>query len=142
MARKDIEVVIYDSVVTAMSQPGGVVWRWARQKSTRTGNTARRMCPVRTGALRSTINSFYEGSTRDQVRVGVSAGGPQAPYAKFVIKGTAMRFSDNRIYPNGSLSLGPLPDSPYHAGRYRAFVSGQDPNDFLSRALEEVMATL
>jgi hypothetical protein len=141
MAHRDVEVVIYDSVVTAMSQPGGMVWKWARQKSIRTGNTARRMCPVRTGALRSTINSFYEGSTRDQVKVGVSAGGPQAPYARFVIKGTGQRNIDRKIYRKDGGPLGPLPWSPYH-GTHAQWVTGQDANDFLSDALEEVMATL
>jgi hypothetical protein len=140
MAR-DIEVVIYDTVVTAMSQPGGMVWKWARQKSVRTGNTARRMCPVRTGALRSTINSFYEGSTRDQVKVGVSAGGPDAPYAKFVIKGTGQRNIDRKIHRTGGGPLGPLPPWPGH-GTHVMWVTGQDANDFLSDALEEVMATL
>jgi hypothetical protein len=140
MAR-DIEVVIYDSVVTAMSQPGGVVWKWARQKATRTGNTARRYCPVRTGALRSTIDSFYEGSTRDQVKVGVSAGGPDAPYAKFVIKGTGHNDFLRRIYSDDGGPLGPLPFSSYH-GTHAMWVTGQDANDFLSDALEEVMATL
>jgi hypothetical protein len=142
MARKDVEVVIYDTVVTAMSQPGGMVWKWANQKSQRTRTTARRMCPVRTGRLRSTVDSFYEGSTRDQVKVGVSAGGPEAPYAKFVIFGTAERYIDNRIYPQNGKGLGPLPASANHKGRYRAWVTGQDANDFLSDALEEVMATL
>ena len=141
MAR-DIEVVIYDTVVTAMSQPGGMVWKWARQKSTRTGNTARRYCPVRTGALRSTITSFYDGSTRDQVKVGVSAGGPGAPYARFVIKGTGWPPGDRQIHAE-----------PGQYFRIKEFgingrplvtraIRGQDPNDFLSRALEEVMATL
>jgi hypothetical protein len=142
MARSDIDVVIYDSVVTAMSQPGGMVWKWANQKSQRTRTTARRMCPVRTGRLRSTVSSFYEGSTRDQVKVGVSAGGPGAPYAQYVIFGTARTGYDDRIYSRHSRALGPLPASANHKGLYREWVSGQDPNDFLSRALEEVMATL
>jgi hypothetical protein len=141
MARKDIDVVIYDSVVTAMSQPGGMVWKWANQKSQRTRTTARRLCPVRTGRLRSTVDSFYEGSTRDQVKVGVSAGGPDAPYAKFVIFGTALHDPDRRIENRGSV-IAHLPQHPNHAGTVRNWVTGQDPNDFLTDALEEVMATL
>jgi hypothetical protein len=141
MARHDIDVVIYDTVITSMSQPGGLVWRWARQKSQRVQTLAKAECPVVTGRLRSTIHSFYEGSTRDQVKVGVSAGGPGAPYAKFVIKGTGARNIDRRIYRTDGGPLGPLPVSAFH-GTHAQWVTGQHPNDFLSDALDQVMDTL
>lgn len=143
----DIDVVIYDSVITAMSQPGGMVWRWARQKSQRVATVARAECPVQTGKLRSTINSFYEGSTRDSTIVGVSAGGPQAPYAKFVIKGTKNLavfgkggVSQGRIYPQFGKALRMPPDGQGSA--FRAWSRGQAPNPFLQEALEQVMDTL
>jgi hypothetical protein len=144
---KDIDVVIYDDVITAMSQPGGMVWRWALQKSQRTKTTAKALCPVQTGRLRASITSFYEGATRDQVHVGVSAGGPGAPYAKFVIKGTKNLAvfgrageSQGRIYPQWGKALHMPADS--NGSRFRAWSKGQAPNPFLQEALEIVMATL
>lgn len=138
MAYREIDVVIYDTVITAMNLPGGMVWKWARQKSQRVSTTAKFLAPKRTGALARSVTSFYEGSSRDQTVVGVSAGGPSAPYAIYVVKGTGGH--ENYIFPEGKAFK--LPPSAGRVGLYRAWVRGQEANDFLSEALEDVMATL
>lgn len=140
----DVVVVIYDNRITAMNYPGGMIWRWAFQKSRRIERLAKLYAPKRTGRLAESVSSHYTGSSRDNTIMTVSAGGPRAPHAIYVIKGTKDfqgrtrlgRFAPRGyIYPTHSRALN-LPWGP------RARVRGQAANDFLSRAMGDVIRTL
>lgn len=123
------EVVIYDSVITAWSLPGGMVWRWGFQKARRTATLAKANVNSRSGHLAASISAYYEGSDRDSATMGVSA---DTPYAVYVHEGT-----QGPIEPTQHKYLKLQP-----GGNYALQVDGQTGNPFLMDALETVIRTL
>lgn len=135
MATTHVDVIVYDSAITAMVYPGGLVWRWANQKSRRVATLAKANAPKRTGQMAASISSYYVRSERDQVEVGVSADSPAA----WVHEGTA-RNGTGYIYPDGRFLR--LPAEAGHPVTYLRRVRGQAAQPFLEDALEAVIRTL
>lgn len=129
----EVEVVIYDSVITAFSLPGGIVWRYGYQKAQRTERVARGNIKSRSGYLAAHTHARYEGSRRDQAIMVVES---EADYAVYVHEGThGPIMSTNhrflRLSPGGGYGV-----------VYARQVAGQRANPYLRDALEEVMATV
>lgn len=137
MATSTVTVVVYDSVITAMSLPGGMVWRYGFQKARRTATLARAGAPKRTGQMAASIDAEYEGSERDSATMRVSADAP----ALWVHEGTQGSNPDEKnIKPRGKyLRLSP---GGGYGVVYAKAVRGQKAQPFLTDALEAVIRTV
>lgn len=127
-----VRVIVYDSVITAWSLPGGMTWRYARQKAQRTGTLGRAFAPKRSGQMAAGVESHYEGSTRDSVSMVVSAPAP----ALWVHEGT-----QGPIRPTAGTYLRLKPGGGYGVV-YAKEVRGQRANPFLAEALDVVIASV
>lgn len=142
-ARMDVN----DRSITAMSLPGGDVWKYAYQRRRRIERRAKQLCPKRSGSLRASVTGFFFPAPIDHIQMQVLAGGH---YAKYVHEGTGPQFGPRELHGHpGQGSKG-----RWRPGMQRAFqrkrwpggtktgVSGQHPTPFLSDALHEVMRDL
>jgi hypothetical protein len=134
--------VVYDSKITAMSLPGGQVWRWAYQRRQRVLHLAKLRCPQgKTGRLRESITAYYDpAAPRDHIIMQVAA---ETPYAAAVHEGA----EPHLIYPSKSPRLvfwweregrkfvGRVGQPVHHPGI-------RHPQPFLREALEAVMRDL
>lgn len=132
----DVEVIIYDSAITAMSLPGGQVWRYGFQKARRTERLAKANVRSRSGYLASQIHAFYEGSQRDQATMVVSA---DTEYAAAVHEGSGD--AEGLIHPTHHRFLR-IDEGGGFGVSYHRSVRGQRANPFLTDALEAVIGTL
>lgn len=145
----DVEVIIYDGKIEAMTAPGGMVFKWAYQRRKRVERIARQLCPVRTGNLRDSIEGEYTkvpGGVVMYVRAGglttITQNGRS--YSEYVHNGT----HDKAIVPkppNQFMLLRPgiSKKTGVAYGRVKKRrVGGQDPQPFLSQALYTVMRDL
>lgn len=139
MSSVDVDIVIYDSKIAAMSLPGGQIWRWARQRRARVERLAIRKCPRRYGTLASTIRGTYNPGPPEQVIMEIHAGDEWvAPYAVWVHEGTHGPITSHGSWP---MKLRPYPPRyPHTIEKYE--VAGQRPQPFLQEALIEVMRSL
>jgi len=133
-----VRIVIYDSVITAMNQPGGTVWRWAHQKSQRVATLARANCPKRSGELRASIFSEVEASSRNETHMAVSAN---TDYAAYVHEGT-FPYGPTRPVAVRTQPYMRLPPYGRHGWKSKLIVDGQKGQPFLRDALEDIIGTL
>jgi hypothetical protein len=145
----DVEVVIYDHKIEAMTAPGGMVFKWAYQRRKRVERIARQLCPVRSGNLRDSIEGEYT-KVPGGVVMYVRAGGLSTitqngrSYAEYVHNGTLDKLIVPHA-PNPYMILKPGYSSKTgisYGRRRRRWVYGQDPQPFLSQALYVVMQDL
>ena len=131
---KGMALVIYDNRIHAMNNPTGIVGRYIRGKTLAVQAEAKARCPVRTGALRESIDVRLTLPSGPNGSLGiVSAGGPFAWYALAVLKGTT-----GPIHAHfGNMWVPKYRGSAERAWRYE--VDGQPANDFLGEALASVM---
>jgi hypothetical protein len=129
----DVDLVIYDSKIIAMSLPGGQTWRWARQRRARVERLAKMNVRSRSGELSRSIHGYYEPAPPNQVIMEVHA---EAPHALWVHEGT-----DGPITSESGARMYLPPYGPW-SGRRVHQVRGQQANPFLADALEEVMLDL
>ena len=124
-----VRVVVYDSRISAMSLPGGDVYKYTKDKTTRAATYAQIFAPMRSGRLRASIRTDVRGLTSGTVgRVRATAW-----HSTWVHEGTGPL-----IYPDGDFLWVPVAK---HATkrRRREFVRGQTANPFLERALDAAM---
>lgn len=129
----DVQIIIYGSVIASWSLPGGMVWKWARQRAVRIERIAKMNAPVRSGELRRSITSEYEGSLPYQVIMNVYA---DAEHGLWVHEGTT---GPIRPLYGKIMTLPPYGAYPQVKAR---FVRGQDANPFLADALDTVIRDL
>lgn len=139
-------VFIYDSKITAMSHPGGMVWKWAYQRRKRVEHLAKVKAPKRTGRLARSISGDYN-KVPNGVVMHVTA---TADYSIFVHEGTghwvgrpdirSKRMLDRRGRSPAKMHLQPAWGG--HPEMWRATVRGQEPQPFLEDALDTVMRDL
>lgn len=126
-----MRVVIYDSAITAMTAPGGDVYRYAHRKGQRTTLLAKMNAPKRSGALVRGIRMDIRKTGRDRVVVRVRS---QAAHSLFVHEGTT-----GPIYAHNPRGLW-VPRRKYGTSRrWRESVNGQKANPFLTRAMDAEM---
>lgn len=123
----EVTVVVYDSRITAMSMPGGMVFRYTERLTESTVSYAKAFAPKRTGRMAGQIRKDVRplrSGTVGRVRSPV-------PYSVYVHEGTGPF-----IYPKTGRYLS-IPQSRYSTGRrkLRPFVRGQEANPFLVRAM-------
>jgi hypothetical protein len=127
-----VRIIIYDSVIASWSLPGGMTWRWARQRAVRIERLAKANVRSRTGELMRSISVEAEGARPNQVIMNVYAG---AAHGLWVHEGTT-----------GPITAGGrwmrLPAWGPHPTTYVKSVRGQRANPFLVDALRVVMADL
>lgn len=130
MARSTVSVLVYHNQIDAMNMPRGMVYRYVQDKGRKTATIAKALAPVRTGRLRGSIRVEQPRFSRTSVRVRVSS---RAPYSRYVIEGTGpLIFVD--MTQNGFFWLPRSRGSTFRM-RYRHDIRGQDPNNFLDRAM-------
>lgn len=129
MAITSVRVTVFDSRIDAMTKPGGSAFKYTYKKTRTTHRHAVAEVPVRSGRLRGSIRIDVRPLARNKVIGRVRAGGKNAPYAHYVHDGTESPIWSDYGGPMFLPAWGPHP-------RVKAFfVSGQDPNPFLARAL-------
>jgi hypothetical protein len=139
-----VTLVMFDEV---MYQGHGIVRRWMNAVMANFHAYAFEFCPKRTGNLASTIETSVTTTGPRQVDGVIQAGGPQAPYADFVIRGTTGPIMSDKAfgmqagfrYDLGPGYLMPLPpggkaNGPQYPGGLHYMVSGQTASNFLFRA--------
>jgi hypothetical protein len=135
----EVTVVVYDSKITAMNAPGGMVYRYADNKADATVRFAKAFAPKRSGRLAGGISKELRQTSKDRVVARIRS---RARYSTWVHEGVP-----GLIYPkNGRyLSIPRTKAHPWNAtghGRIlKPFVRGQTANPFLERALRAGMAT-
>ena len=128
-----VYVEVYDSKIEAMSAPGGMVFKWAYQRSRKIERLAKAAAPKRTGRLAASISSSYD-KVPNGVIMRVSAG---ASYARYVHEGTYGPI----VSPRGrKMFLHPAWGG--HPTMHKWAVNGQRPQPFLAEALHVVMRDL
>lgn len=134
----DIFIEVYDSAIHAMSDPGGIVFKWAYQRRSKVERLAKVNAPVRSGHLRNSISASYE-HVPGGVVMDVSA---KAPYAVYVHEGTAPHVIGPSSAPR--LVFFWVKKGRTFVGRVGQTVNhpGTKPDPFLELALEEVMHEL
>lgn len=132
-----IRIVVFDTAIHAMFQPGGMVYEEARESAQEIAFLARLDAPSRTGELAASIRIASERrASRTMVGFYVRA---DAPYAYYVHEGTSDIFAGEMgyllvpAYPE----MGPRGVAPKVV---RDSVAGQDSQPFLSTNLEYVMS--
>lgn len=132
-------VVIYESVIRAMNQPGGIVGRYMRGKTKELKAEAIARCPERTGALRRSIGASLRLPSGPHSSEGtVRAGGPDARYALAVLRGTGRISASDPPMWVPKYEGGPYP-VPGVLRTWRSSVDGQPAQDFLGEALAAVV---
>jgi hypothetical protein len=138
-----ISVRVYDSRIATWGEPGGMTWSWVDNLSDKVERRARRMAPVSSGRLASSIRHSVTPLGKNGCIGTVRA---TAPYARFVHEGTGIYgpehtpiFSTN---PRGFVfasSRWPQYETTGHVPKTFRFFStrGQWSQPFLARALEE-----
>lgn len=130
----EVSVVIYDSKITAMNMPGGMVYRYTDNKTDNALRFAKAFAPKRSGHLAGGVRKDVRQTGRDRVVGRVRS---TAYYSTWVIKGTGP-FITSTDYPNKQMVLRP---GNGFGWKRKYIVRGQKPNDFLSRALAASIAT-
>ncbi|HEU4911402.1 MAG TPA: hypothetical protein VFV76_05860, partial [Actinomycetes bacterium] len=135
----DVEVVIYDGKIEAMTAPGGMVFKWAYQRRKRVERIAKQLCPVRSGNLRDSIEGEYT-KVPNGVVMYVRAGGLSTitqngrSYAVYVHEGTEGLITAHPPKPYMVLRPGISKKTGVAYGRLRKkAVAGQDAQPFLSQ---------
>jgi hypothetical protein len=128
-----VTVVMFDE---KMYRGNGLVKKWMDKIMFRFRSEAMRACPKRTGRLMSTIGSSSTTTGPRSVQGFIHVGGPKAPYADFVMRGTEGPIMSNKAY---KLKLGFTYDQYPHylmpvPGGLRYQVRGQKANNFLFKA--------
>jgi hypothetical protein len=124
----EVSVVIYDSKITAMNMPGGMVYRYTDHKTESALIFAKAFAPKRSGHLAGGVRKDVRQTSRDRVVGRVRS---TAYYSTWVIKGTTGPITST-AYPNKQMVLRP---GNGFGWKRKYVVRGQRPNDFLSRAL-------
>jgi hypothetical protein len=129
------KLVVYDSVLFNRT---GQVRRWADAVQVRFTANAISEAPLNKRPLKSRSSTLPVGGLKAGISGDVTRIGPRmlqtdisssAPYSLYVIKGTGPVISPTRK------AFMTLPANPGYGGHQRAkTVSGQKPNDFLTRA--------
>lgn len=132
----DVRVVIYGAAITAMSLPGGMIYRWTARRVDRIETLATVTAPRRTGAMAASISTDKRKIGRPRhVVMTVNADAPAA----WVHEGTAGgRYG--WIYPTHSRKLHLQPAWGGWPESLQDRVHGQDPQPWLADALRTVMA--
>ncbi|MFD4957390.1 HK97 gp10 family phage protein [Microbacterium sp. NPDC058389] len=128
-----VHVKVYDARIAAAFMPGGMVYGQMRSTSRLNRAVAKAKAPVRTGAMRDSIDSDVQasGAFRTTYRVGVGTD-----HARFVLGGTT-----GPIRPRGEyLRVRPAPNSWYGVPVFRRSVRGQAANNFLGESLVSTFA--
>lgn len=133
----DVEIVIYDSAIAAMSLPGGSVWKFAHQRRTRVERIAKSTAPVRTGDLRAGIYATFEPAKPKNVIMEVHSGAGHSLWVHEGTKNNGLGY----IRPRNAKRL-ILPAGYGHRRHSLKKVHGQRANPWLRRALQEVMRDL
>jgi hypothetical protein len=123
-------VVIYEPVLTAMSSPGGSVFKWAYQRRKRVERLAKLYAPKATGNMARQITSSYEKVPNGVIMYVTSP----AWYSIYPHEGTApyVHYKKMRIPPLNKTGR-PI---------YTYARAGQRAKPFLTQALDTVMADL
>lgn len=127
MAR-DVRVVVYDSRIEAMSEPGGDVFRYAQAKARRAAAYSKEIAPKRTGHLAASIRH----DTRHVRHGAVGRIRATARYAVWVHEGTGPVVGKAMWMPK--YKYGTLRHWRYER-------AGQRPQPFLLEGLRLSMAT-
>lgn len=131
-AQGEVFVVVYDSKITAMNMPGGMVYRYIDNKTKGVVRAAKTFVPKRTGHLANTIRKDVRQTSRDRVIGRVRA---TARYSKWVHDGTRTPIVTQGTAWHGLMRLPAYKGAPPGKTILRARVRGQDANPFLARAL-------
>ena len=146
----DLTVVVYESQLDAMFQPGGTGVRYANTQAREVASDARSNAPVRSGELSRFIRAVPSRSTgKRSVRSSVRSG---ARHSLWVHEGTAGDGA-GYIYPARKRAMKLPPGGPtYHGGpstsrhmgqKFKAMrlkkVRGQKGNPFLRQALYDAV---
>ena len=124
-------VVYYERISRAFA-PAGMVYREMSSLSRDNERSAKRRSPVRTGAMRESIDSDVRWSSAFGTTYSVSVG---VDYATHVLGGTG-----SPIRPRGrALRIRPVPFSRFAVPTFRRSVSGQDANNFLGESMIETL---
>jgi hypothetical protein len=130
MAGASVSVLVYHSSITAMNMPRGMIYTYVQDKGRKTAAIAKSIAPVRSGRLRGGIRVEQPRFSRNSVRVRVSS---RAKHSIYVIEGTGP------IISVGSTADGffwmPNKKGSMWRVRYLNDIAGQDPNNFLERAM-------
>jgi hypothetical protein len=125
-------VIIYDPVLTAMSEPGGMVWKWAYQRSRKVERLAKTFAPKATGNMARQITSSYDKVPNGVVMYVESP----AWYSIYPHEGTSPWVNPTKMrIPPGAGTKGGRPTYTY-------FRRGQRAKPFLTDALITVMRDL
>lgn len=127
----EVRVVVYDSVITAMSEPGGMVFKWAYQRRQKVERLAKTLAPKRTGHMASKISASYDKVPNGVVMYVTSP----VHYSAWVHEGTRPFLSENKMF---------IPPNPpfWPNASYVYFRRGQRAQPFLRQALEVVIHSL
>lgn len=125
-------VIIYDPVLTAMSEPGGMVWKWARQRSRKVERLAKVYAPKRTGNMARQITSSFQKVPNGTVMYVESP----AWYSVFPHDGTSPWVNHRKM------KIPPGPGVKSKRTIYTYARAGQRSKPFLTDALITVMRDL
>lgn len=134
--RVKVRVFINRGKLASLNFPGGDIYSFGRDFARQVAGVAVLYCPKRTEHLATTIRADAVGSNQYGINCRVSAGA----YALFVHDGTAGGKA-GRIYPKKKPRLFVHPPWGQYGASRQEFVTGQDPNPFLRRALDHAVKT-
>lgn len=131
----DVRVVIYGSAITAMSLPGGMIFRWTARRIDEVEQIAQATAPKRTGRMAASITTDKRNIGRPRhVVMTVNADSPAA----WVHEGTAGGGA-GFIYPTHSRKLHVQPAWGGWPESLQDRVRGQRPQPWLANSLRAVM---
>lgn len=125
-------VIIYDPVLTAMSHPGGMVFKWAYQRNKKVERLAKLYAPKDTGNMARQITSSYQKVPNGVVMYVESP----AKYSIYPHEGT----QDYKHWKK--MRIPPGVGTKGHRPVYTYFRRGQRAKPFLTDALRAVMGAL
>jgi hypothetical protein len=130
-------VTIYPPAVESLFLSGGDVWNWMERVGRENTIEAIREAPRRSGHLASMHNLALTPARQYAVRYSV---GNYADYARYVREGTTGPIQAGFWDDGKHAYLGPMSPWGGHATVWAFQVSGQQANDWLSRARNRVLA--
>lgn len=133
-AQGEVTVVVYDSKITAMNAPGGMVYRYTDHKTESVMRFAKAFAPKRTGRLAGGIRKDVRQTSRDRVVGRVRS---TARHSKWVHEGTYGPIVGKGARHDNMMRLPPY---GMYGAKLKAQVAGQRANPFLARALAPGMA--
>lgn len=131
-AHGEVTVVVYDSKITAMNLPGGMVYRYTDNKTESVLRAAKAFAPKRTGRLVGGIRKDVRTTSRDRVIGRVRS---TAPHSTWVHEGTYGPIEARGTAEHGMMRLPAWKGAPPGVTILRQRVAGQRANPFLTRAL-------